>query len=134
MTIIDDMQAVLADDIYDTVSGVAVPSYYARSGRSMFGMDAETMAVVADASPPVIISEGAGDELDGSDAMDMIATIRVQVTGDDGVTLVEHGDEFYVVDAANTGNWWQVTDAKKTTDGLEWICECSRLARINEAR
>lgn len=128
-----DIAADLAE-IYDTTDGEAVSAYYALSGQSLFGTDAAGKTALAEDQIPVIISEGAGNTLEGSDAMDMVATIRVQATGSDGIATMETGAEFYVTDYGGTGNYWHVEYAYKTPDGLEWICECSRLARINEDR
>ena len=121
----------MLDIEYDTACGEAVNAYYSRD-RSLCGTDERTKEILATGRVPVIIDYGEGDEEAGADAMDMTARIRVQATGDDGIADLRYGTEFYVVDPGGRGNYWQVTNARKSADGLEWICECSRLRRPGE--
>lgn len=121
MTILTDMADVLANDVYDTTYGMAVTAYYSPAGQDLEGIPLATQQELSTAVP-VIISYGKGDPAEGADDMDAVAEIRVQKTGDDGISEINHQDQFLVDSAI-----WVVMHAHLTADGLEWVATCARL-------
>lgn len=104
--------------MYDTTTGMGKTAYYSPSGQDLSGMPTATKQTVAE-EVSVLISYGAGDEADGADDLDAVARIRVRVSD---VATMEHGAQFFI-----GTELWQVTGARKSADGLEWIVEASRL-------
>ncbi len=76
---------------------------------------------------PALVDYGVGEDYQGADNLGMIATMRIQVSGDDGIESVEAGDEIEIED---DGYIWKMLNAKKSPDGLEWICIINRLREM----
>ncbi len=69
---------------------------------------------------PAIIDYGEGEEFPGADTLGQIATMRIQAQGADGIEQVAVGSSG---DSLEIGeDVWKVMYAKKSADGLEWIC------------
>lgn len=96
--------------------------YAAHDGNDLEGMSADALASIATPVLGIMSYSNGGDDLIGADAFGGTAGIRVQAQGDDGVVTISHGDQFIIA-----GDLWEVTDAHRSSDGLEWICEIGRV-------
>jgi len=76
---------------------------------------------------PAIFEYSADDEHPGADDFGTVAVLRILAQGENGIETVIKGDEIIVDPDAVDAQTWRITYAKKSEQGLEWICNISKL-------
>jgi hypothetical protein len=71
---------------------------------------------------PAIIRYGKGDKYKGADGFGVVATLRIQAQGDQGVELITKKTEITI-----GAGIWRVIDADKSASGLEWIVQVNKV-------
>lgn len=89
------------------------------------GLSTEMVTVTtsgAGKTVPAIISYGKGDKYKGADAFGVVATLRIQAQGDQGVETITKKTAITI-----RTETWRVIDADKSPSGLEWIVQVNKV-------
>lgn len=110
MTLFADAAGDIFELFYDGGESDAVSAVHA---------SADSAEERAETGCTVVFDYSEAAEARGADALGATAVIRVRVSE---VAAVAAGEHFTTA----AGAVWEVLDARLSSDGREWVCECSK--------